>query len=102
MAQGEIWQWSAAETARAVAAREISAEAVVAACLARKAAANPAINAVVVDLADQAMAAARAADAQQAAGAPLGPLHGVPVTVKINVDVEGQANSNGVAAQANL
>jgi amidase len=102
MAKTPIWQWSAVETARAIAAREVSAEEVTAAALARKAQANPAINAVVVDLSEQAMAAARAADRAQAAGRPLGPLHGVPVTVKINVDVEGQANSNGVTAQANL
>jgi amidase len=102
MAKTPIWQWSAVQTAQRIAAGEVSAQDVVAAALARKAAANPAINAVVVDLSDQAMAAARAADAHQAAGKPLGPLHGVPVTVKINVDVEGQANSNGVAAQANL
>ena len=31
-------------------------------------------------------------------GNDVGPLHGVPVTIKINVDVEGQANSNGVTA----
>lgn len=107
MAQGEIWRWSAAQTARAVAAKEVSAEEVVAAHLARKAEANPAINAVVVDLSEQALAAARAADAAQArnareGGDPLGPLHGVPVTVKINVDVEGQANSNGVSGLADL
>ncbi|HEX5263993.1 MAG TPA: amidase, partial [Phenylobacterium sp.] len=102
MAKGDIWRWSAAETARAIAERQVSAEEVTAACLARKAEANPGINAVVIDLSDQAMAAARAADAAQAAGAALGPLHGVPVTVKINVDVEGQANSNGVAGLANL
>jgi amidase len=64
--------------------------------------ANPAINAVVVDLSAQALAAARAADRAKADGAPLGLLHGAPVTVKINMDVEGQANSNGVAALANL
>jgi amidase len=102
MAKAPIWQWSAVETARRIAAGEVSAEEAVAAALARKADANPAINAVVVDLADQAMAAAKAADAHQAAGRPLGPLHGVPVTVKINVDVEGQANSNGVPGLANL
>jgi amidase len=33
---------------------------------------------------------------RQAQGATLGKLHGVPVTIKINVDLEGQANSNGV------
>src|SRR5262249_10152490 len=96
------WQWTATETARAIAAGEVKAEEVVNACLARKAEANPAINAVVVDLSAEAIAAARAADAAQAAGRPLGPLHGVPVSVKINVDVEGQANSNGVAALSKL
>ncbi len=102
MADSEIWRWSAVETARAVAARDVSAEAVVTACLARKAEVNPALNAVVVDLSEQALEAARAADKAQAAGQPLGPLHGVPVTVKINVDVEGQANSNGVAGLSGL
>src|ERR1700761_6831072 len=102
MAEGEIWRWSAAETARAIAAREVSVEAVTLACLARKAEANPDINAVVVDLSDQALAAARAADDAQAAGEPLGLLHGVPVTVKINVDVKGQANSNGVVGLKDL
>lgn len=98
----EIWQWSAVETARRVATREVSAMEVLEAHLARKAAANPALNAVVVDLGAEARAAARAADRAQAAGAPLGPLHGVPVTVKINIDLEGQANSNGVAGLADL
>jgi amidase len=37
-------------------------------------------------------------DRAKASGAALGRLHGVPVTIKINVDVEGQANSNGVVA----
>lgn len=98
----EIWQWSAVETARRVAAHEVSAAEVLDAHLARKAAANPALNAVVVDLSAEARAEARAADQAQAAGAPLGPLHGVPVTVKINIDLEGQANSNGVAGLADL
>ncbi|MFL5294909.1 MAG: amidase [Phenylobacterium sp.] len=102
MAKMEIWRWSAVETARAIAAGETSAHEVVAAHLARKAEANPAINAVVVDLSAQALQAADAADRARAKGAPLGPLHGVPVTVKINVDVEGQANSNGVPGLANL
>ena len=102
MTQTDIWQWSAVETARAVAAKQVSAVEVASAHLARKAEANPAINAVVVDLADQALDAARAADAAQARGEALGPLHGVPVTVKINVDVEGQANSNGVVGLAGL
>ena len=98
MAHAPIWQWSAVETARAIGAREISATAVVQAHLARMQAANPAINAVVVDLGDAALKAAERADAAQHRGDTLGALHGVPVTIKINIDVEGQANSNGVVA----
>ncbi|MBL8773644.1 MAG: amidase family protein [Phenylobacterium sp.] len=98
----DIWQWSAAETAAAVRERRVSAVEVTEAAIARMRAANPAINAVVVDLSDQALAAAKAADAAQAAGDPPGPLHGVPVTIKINIDVEGQANSNGVPGLAGV
>ena len=61
---------------------------------------NPQLNAIVVDLGDAAMAAAHAADEARAAGAPLGPLHGVPVTIKQNLDVEGQPTPNGLAALA--
>ncbi|HLZ74476.1 amidase family protein [Phenylobacterium sp.] len=101
MSDADIWQWSAVETAAAVKARRVSAVEVATAHIARLHAANPALNAVVVDLTDQALEAARACDRAQAAGEALGLLHGVPVTVKINIDVEGQANSNGVVALAN-
>jgi amidase len=93
-----IWQWSAVETAAAIREGRASAEHVVTAHIDRMRAANPALNAVVVDLSAQAIEAARAADRSQAQGARLGKLHGVPVTIKINIDVEGQANSNGVLA----
>ncbi len=86
------------ETARAIGAGEATSATVVAAHLERMHAANPAINAVVVDLGEQAMREAAAADQARTRGDPLGALHGVPVTVKINIDVTGQANSNGVPA----
>ncbi len=59
---------------------------------------NPKLNAVVVDLSKDAIKAARAADKARASGEEIGALHGVPVTIKINLDVKGQANSNGVPA----
>ena len=93
-----IWQWSAVATAEAIKAGRISAEEVTAAHVERLHTANPPLNAVVVDMTAQALEAARAADARQARGEPLDALHGVPVTLKINIDVEGQANSNGVVA----
>ena len=100
MAGNEIWRWSAVETAAAVREGRASAEEVTAAHVARMRAANPALNAVVVDLGEEALAHARALDGKRAAGGEIGSLHGVPITVKINVDVEGQANSNGVPAFA--
>jgi amidase len=62
----------------------------------------PRVNAVVDLLADEALADADKADAAVRAGEPLGPLHGVPVTVKINVDYAGRATTNGVAAFKDL
>lgn len=100
MSSAEIWQWSAVETARAIREGRLSSAEVVTAHTRRLHAANPAINAVVVDLTDQALKAAKAADEAQARGDDLGLLHGVPITLKINIDVEGQANSNGVAGLA--
>ncbi len=61
---------------------------------------NPALNALVVDLGDEALRAAEAADRARAGGGPLGPLHGVPVTIKQNLDVEGQPTPNGLPALA--
>ncbi|TDR90386.1 amidase [Enterovirga rhinocerotis] len=98
----EIWQMSASDQAAAIRDGTISAVEAVEAAIARKDAANGAVNAVVVDLREEALAAAREADARRAKGEPLGALHGVPVTIKINVDYVGQANSNGVPALANL
>jgi amidase len=93
----EYWRWSAVETGRRIREGDVTAEAVAASHIARLQAVNPSINGVVVDLTGQALEAARAADKARTGGASLGPLHGVPVTVKINIDLEGQPNSNGVA-----
>jgi amidase len=48
--------------------------------------------------AESALAAADAADRRLAAGEPLGPLHGVPITIKVNVDVAGEPTTDAVAA----
>jgi amidase len=94
----ELWALGALDLAERIAAKEISSREVIGAHLARIEAVNPAVNAVTVPLADQAMAAAATADQAIAAGRSLGPLHGVPFTVKENLDVEGGATTAGVAA----
>src|SRR4051794_11408939 len=88
----EIWELSAARQAAAIRARDLSSREVVTAHLERIEAVNPAVNALRVVLAEQALAAAAEADS----ATPDGPLHGVPVSVKENVDVAGTATSWGV------
>ena len=97
-----LWRLSATELRARIAAGEVSARDATAAAIARLEAVNPTLNAVVVPCAEAAMATAAALDAAQARGAPLGLLHGVPVTIKINVDQRGHATSNGVAAFADV
>ncbi|MCC7275994.1 MAG: amidase [Alphaproteobacteria bacterium] len=53
------------------------------------------LNAFVTVCREEATAAARAAEQAVAAGAPLGPLHGVPVSVKDLVDVAGVRTTHG-------
>ena len=100
--QGQLWQWDAVDLARAVRTRAISAREAVGAALDRLQAVNPKINAVVQILGDQALDAASAADEQVRRGDPVGPLHGVPVTIKVNVDQQGCATTNGVVAFRDL
>ena len=99
---GELWRLSAVETAAGIRDRSYSCEEVVASHVERMRAVNPGLNAVTVDLGDDALQAARAADATLAAGQVAGALHGIPVTIKENVDVKGQPTPNGLPALANL
>jgi len=94
----ELWRWQACDLAHAIRTRRVSSRETVASCLARLDAVNPQINAVVDVMAEEALAAAERADEAVARGEALGPLHGVPVTVKINVDVAGRPTTNGVVA----
>src|SRR4029450_486485 len=96
----EIWQLPAAELAQRIARRQLSSVEVVDAHLARIDAVNPALNAVVRVLADEARAAAVKADQKLAAGDTIGPLHGVPFTVKENIDMAGLPTTWGVPALA--
>jgi len=100
--KGPVWQWSALATAAAIRSGAISSVEVTEAHIARMRAVNPKLNAVVVDLSDEALNAARAADQARSKGRELGLLHGVPITIKENVDYEGRPNPNGVPAQMNI
>ena len=97
-----LWQASAIEIAAGIRERRFSCSAVTISVAERIRALNPKLNAIVADLTDQALAEAAAADRSFKSVAEHGPLFGVPVTIKVNIDVEGQATTNGLAAFADL
>ena len=94
----KLWQLSATELAARIARRDTTARAATESVLARIAVANPQVNALASVTPDKALQAADAADAAQARGDVLGALHGVPVTIKVNIDVKGEATDEGVHA----
>ncbi|MCU1394510.1 MAG: putative amidase [Ilumatobacteraceae bacterium] len=96
----ELWRDSAHGLAARIRSGEVSSREVVDAHLARIEAVNPHLNAVVRVLADEARTAADAADQARANGDHLPPLHGVPFTVKENIDVAGTPTTSGVVALA--
>jgi amidase len=93
----ELWQMSAIELARMIRVGRASSREAVQAVLGRMDAVNPKLNAVVRRMDDEALAAADAADAVRGKR-ELPPLHGVPVTVKVNTDQKDHPTDNGVVA----
>ena len=95
----ELWELTAGDLARAIAGGEVSARDVVDAHIARIERCNPAINAIVLPRFDEARSEAAEADRKRAAGEPLGPLGGVPITVKECLDVAGMAATFGLPSR---
>ncbi len=86
----------ATETADRIRKKELSAQEVMAAFLAQIDKVNPTVNAIVSRLpADKAMALAAEADRKQAAGEPIGPLHGLPIAIKDLDDAVGFPTTQG-------
>lgn len=94
-----LWRLTAGEIAAGVRRGDFSAREATQAALDRMDAVNPEINAVVDPMHAEALAAADAVDAARARGEDPGPLAGVPVTVKVIVDVAGHATTNGLRIQ---
>jgi amidase len=86
----------AVELAGVIRSRQASSREVIEAHLRRIEAVNPAVNAVTILLADQALEAAKAADLAVGAAADLPPLLGVPFTVKGNIDLAGTPTTQGL------
>lgn len=86
---------SAADLARRIAAGDATAADAVEASLERIERRNPGVNAFSVVLADEARAEAARLDERRGAGEPVGPLHGVPVAIKEEIDVAGCVTTFG-------
>ena len=95
MSNSEICFMTATELAHRIRARELSAREVMDAHLAQIDRLNPAVNAIVTLLPEQAMAHARAADEALARGEEVGPLHGLPVAHKDLVPAKGIRTTSG-------
>lgn len=92
----ELWRRSATELAALIRNRDVSSREVVQAHLDRIEAVNPRVNAITRVLADSALAGADKADSTEVKG----PLHGVPFTIKENIDCLGSPTTLGVPAFA--
>jgi amidase len=98
----DLWRLPAKDIAALIRSKKVSAKEVASAALARLNAVNPSINAVVDHRPADVLAQAGAIDAAMTGNQDLGPLAGVPVTVKVNIDQEGFATTNGLKLQRDV
>ncbi len=91
----DLADMTATELRRLIGRRKLSPVELAEACIERVERLNHAVNAVVAWDCDRMLSAARAAEAQVAAGQPLGPLHGLPVAVKDMNDAAGLPTTYG-------
>jgi amidase len=98
----DIWRLPAQELAGLIKSKQVSAKEAATAGLARLDAVNPAINAVIDHRPEEVLSQAAEVDAAIARGEDAGPLAGVPITIKANIDQAGFANTNGLRTQADL
>jgi amidase len=95
----DLWRLSAVDLAALIKSKKVSAKEAATAALARLDAVNPKINAVIDHRPAEVLAQAAAIDAAIARGEEVGALAGVPVTIKVNVDQQGFATTNGLKLQ---
>src|SRR5215207_3628238 len=93
---GELWRLDGTALAHLIRSGKVSAREATEAHLRRLHEVNPKLNAVVRVLEDEALVEADLADRALRAGQLLGPLHGLPVTTKVNSDQAGCPTDNGL------
>ena len=98
----DLWRLNATDLAARIRGKQVSANEAAKDALARLAAVNPKINAVVDHRPEETLADAARIDAMIARGEDAGPLAGVPITIKVNMDQQGYATTNGLRLQKDL
>lgn len=98
----QLWRLTATDLAALIRTGQVSARDAAQDALARLDSVNGRINAVVEHRPEDVLSQADAVDAARARGEDPGPLAGVPVTVKVNVDQRGFATTNGLRLQRDL
>ncbi|MFN8474778.1 MAG: amidase family protein [Anaerolineae bacterium] len=96
----DVTRMSAAQLVEHIATGDITATEAVEAHIERIERVNPSLNAVVVKRYEAARAEAHAADARRKTGEPIGLLHGLPVTIKECLDLEGTPSTFGLPSRA--
>jgi len=91
---------SISQAAAKMAAGELSSSRLTRAYLDRIERLNPKLNAFITVMSESAIAAADAADRERAAGHIRGPLHGIPIALKDNIDTAGTLTSAASALYA--
>lgn len=97
-----LWQLGAVELTAGIRSRRFTCVEVMQSVVERIRRVNPQLNAIVTDLTEPALREAAEADRRGPGSEAEEPLFGVPITIKVNIDVEGQATTNGVSALAGL
>lgn len=100
VASRELVWIGAAELARLIRAKEVSSTEAVEIRLTRIEELNPKLNSVAIPLFEQARHEASEADASIRRGDELGPLHGVPITIKDQFQVKGLPSTWGLPSRA--
>jgi amidase len=94
---GELHYLGLLDVSERIRRRELTSEVVVSALLKRIQQHDPRLNSILMLLGDTALEAARAADAEIAAGFWRGPLHGVPIGIKDLLWMQGLPTTGGMA-----
>jgi len=98
MTINELWRMSVSALSEGIRKKQFSSTEVIKAHLSRMDQINPSVNAITVKLEERALAMARLADEEVLKNKHLGALHGVPFTIKENVDLAGTATTSGMVA----